>query len=69
MESIETKALIIAALLHDANHQGNKNDAVNIEASLACAENIIYDIRTSNLIGKMVARSPSFRLTQACLNF
>jgi HD superfamily phosphohydrolase YqeK len=51
MESIETKALIIAALLHDANHQGNKNDAVNIEASLACAENIIYDSRTSNLIG------------------
>jgi hypothetical protein len=51
MESIETKALVIAALLHDANHQGDKKDSVNVAASMDCAEELIYDSRTSNLLG------------------
>ena len=51
MDGTETKALVLAALLHDADHQGDKDDHVNVMASIKCAETIIYDSRTSNIIG------------------
>ena len=51
MDNVETKALVLAALLHDVNHQGSKDDSVNVAASIAFSEDLLTNTALTQIIG------------------